>query len=1029
MTHPKRQIPLASASLLCLALQAGAATRTWDGGGANDFWTTAANWSLDTAPLPGDDLEFAGDTPLVSTNDYAAGFEFGSVTFFAPGYVVRGNALALTNGITLLGTIGPIEFFPNVMLLADQRFAVSRLNAALNLHGTLDLNGRTPRIFAAGTVNLLNTVSGAGGLIQDGGTLVLHSNNTFSGTATLNFGACLVLASNANINVTINSAASFGGMGLVRRISSVGGTLQPGGDAAGTLRVVASTVLDAATTFAVQLDGPASAQYDRLSTASASLGGATLALSIGYPMLAGEQFTILESTGGGAVTGTFGGLPEGALFIADNMQFQISYAGGDGNDVVLTAVAQQPSGVTRTWDGGGANNLWTTPANWVGDVAPNPGDELVFPAGAAQLSNVNDYPNGAAFDAIEITGAGYSISGNRVALIAATIVRASYAAGTSTLGLNIELLNHALVVNFVATMPHLILSGDIDLGGFNLSFVCEGPITVSGAVSGTGGIFKGKNPALRLTGSAANTFTGPTTILGLCELDKTPGINALVGPLNIGNEVAGPGEVRLLADEQISNSSTITVFTAASFNLNGFNETLHSLCLTGGVVNTLGGTLTLLGGVETKPSSTTANITGNLALSAGADHIFSIANGAAANDLDVSAVLSGPADAILVKTGAGQMRYSGNMANTLSGEARVHAGTLLLAKAANTLAVAGPLVIGDGVGAPGSVEVRYGGNHQIADTSPVTLNSDAVMTVQGWTDTIGSLSGVGAVDLATSQLTVGGDSADAAHSGVISGAGSITKIGPGTQAFSGNNTYAGNTTVSGGTLLVNGNQPSSTVVVQTGATLGGHGTTQRINVQSGGRLSPGGSPGVLTTAGFVTFQDSSSIFRVELNGLTPGAGHDQLNTPFAVGLANATLQVSLGFIPAVSNSFVIVNKGGVAPVTGTFNGLPEGATFPSDGLLFAITYLGGDGNDVVLTRVPAPTSQLTGIMPARGGIMKLAGLGLPGLLYTLEAATNLNAPIFWTPLGAATADATGAYQFIDVDAPFHPMRFYRTRSP
>ena len=31
-----------------------------------------------------------------------------------------------------------------------------------------------------------------------------------------------------------------------------------------------------------------------------------------------------------------------------------------------------------TWDGGGANNLWSTPQNWVGDVAPQPGDDLLF---------------------------------------------------------------------------------------------------------------------------------------------------------------------------------------------------------------------------------------------------------------------------------------------------------------------------------------------------------------------------------------------------------------------------------------------------------------------------------------------------------------------------------------------------------------------------------------------------------------------------------------------------------------------------
>ena len=41
---------------------------------------------------------------------------------------------------------------------------------------------------------------------------------------------------------------------------------------------------------------------------------------------------------------------------------------------------------THTWGGGSTvNNLWTTKENWVGNVAPLPGDNLIFPEGAAQL--------------------------------------------------------------------------------------------------------------------------------------------------------------------------------------------------------------------------------------------------------------------------------------------------------------------------------------------------------------------------------------------------------------------------------------------------------------------------------------------------------------------------------------------------------------------------------------------------------------------------------------------------------------------
>src|SRR5262249_34658265 len=39
------------------------------------------------------------------------------------------------------------------------------------------------------------------------------------------------------------------------------------------------------------------------------------------------------------VSGTFSGLPEGAVITLGGNQFRISYVGGDGNDLVLTAIA------------------------------------------------------------------------------------------------------------------------------------------------------------------------------------------------------------------------------------------------------------------------------------------------------------------------------------------------------------------------------------------------------------------------------------------------------------------------------------------------------------------------------------------------------------------------------------------------------------------------------------------------------------------------------------------------------------------
>src|SRR5437867_4483494 len=85
-----------------------------------------------------------------------------------------------------------------------------------------------------------------------------------------------------------------------------------------------------------------------------------------------------------------------------------------------------------TWDGGGADNKWTTAANWVGDVVPQPGDGLVFPAGAARLGNVNDFPAGTAFHSLKIIGPTYRLTGNAIALAAGLSVEGAISPGPGT---------------------------------------------------------------------------------------------------------------------------------------------------------------------------------------------------------------------------------------------------------------------------------------------------------------------------------------------------------------------------------------------------------------------------------------------------------------------------------------------------------------------------------------------------------------------------------------------------------------------
>jgi hypothetical protein len=63
-----------------------------------------------------------------------------------------------------------------------------------------------------------------------------------------------------------------------------------------------------------------------------------------------------------------------------------------------------------TWDGGGANANWTTADNWIGDVAPSAGDDLVF-AGSTQTSTQNDFAAGTSFNSITLSSGDFTLAG------------------------------------------------------------------------------------------------------------------------------------------------------------------------------------------------------------------------------------------------------------------------------------------------------------------------------------------------------------------------------------------------------------------------------------------------------------------------------------------------------------------------------------------------------------------------------------------------------------------------------------------
>ncbi len=115
--------------------------------------------------------------------------------------------------------------------------------------------------------------------------------------------------------------------------------------------------------------------------------------------------------------------------------------------------------------------------------------------------------------------------------------------------------------------------------------------------------------------------------------------------------------------------------------------------------------------------------------------------------------------------------------------------------------------------------------------------------------------------------------------GAISGssAASLTKSGLGTLELSGTSSYAGATTVAAGSLFVNGQLTDTAVTVQSGGFLGGSGTFDAgISVLAGGTLSPGNSPGLVTTSSLAL----AGTLLMEIDGTSPrgsSGGYDAID--------------------------------------------------------------------------------------------------------------------------------------------------------
>ncbi|WP_442506611.1 Calx-beta domain-containing protein [Novipirellula sp. SH528] len=197
-----------------------------------------------------------------------------------------------------------------------------------------------------------------------------------------------------------------------------------------------------------------------------------------------------------------------------------------------------------TWDGGGANDNWTTPANWEGDVAPTPSADvqLIFRGGAARTANNNDFPAGSNFFGIEFAGGIYNVTGNVVAL-----GDGGLAAGDPSL--NTVFADFSPNITFSAAGAITVLDNGflntnaIAMANTGLTIETDGILRIQGTISGDGdlAITSGSTGEGETHLYAGNTYTGRTLVSTLAPFgSKDLVVHHSMG-LGTGDETTATG--------------------------------------------------------------------------------------------------------------------------------------------------------------------------------------------------------------------------------------------------------------------------------------------------------------------------------------------------------------------------------------------------------------------------------------------------------------------------------------------------------
>lgn len=333
------------------------------------------------------DITVGSTLGLYGNNTYS-----GAITVSSVGTLLAGESDSFGTGTVTVSSGGTLEFVLSADATVNNDITLSGTGvngntgtllvdgfdtATLTLSGTVTLNSDityggvldttiTPgqgKSFVSNSHNVSVLAGSPGSITTPAGTfsapvqtITIPASDKTSAALDVGFNQTYIVDGQRGAT-TVASGGVLEGTGTVGDLSvDSGGTVAPG-HSPGCLNT--GNLIEGGT-YNVEIGGTtACTGYDQLKvTGTVDLTNGTLNTSLygGFTPSAGQTYTIIDNDSTDAVTGNFTNLPEGATFTVSGYVFQVTYKGGDGNDVVLT-VKSVPATPDTGLAGIGANPL------------------------------------------------------------------------------------------------------------------------------------------------------------------------------------------------------------------------------------------------------------------------------------------------------------------------------------------------------------------------------------------------------------------------------------------------------------------------------------------------------------------------------------------------------------------------------------------------------------------------------------------------------------------------------------------------